>query len=165
MNIYELSTEAQALADILADEETTDELAAQAHKLQEIILEGLLPEKVESYCHVIAKLDRESKALKDEEKRLAARRKVRENNVANMKSRLHDALEAIDAKKIDAGTWTVTRCKSPASLLVGSEDAIPKQFFKQLDPQLDRRALLDAIQDGMEVDGVQLNESTHIRIR
>jgi len=54
MNLYELTVEAQNLADILAHEELSEDQAADALKLQEIILEGLIPEKVESYCHVIA---------------------------------------------------------------------------------------------------------------
>jgi len=165
MNLYELTVEAQKLAEILSDEDVSDDLAAEAHKLQEIILDGLIPEKVESYCHVIAQLNAEATILRAEEKRLAARRKVRENNVSNMKSRLHDTLESADIKKMDAGTWTVTRAKSPTALLVGTEENIPDTFFVKVDPKLDRRSLLDAIKDGLEVDGVQLQDSTHLRIR
>ena len=126
----------------------------------------MIPEKVESYCHVIAGMERDAKALRDEEKRLAARRKVRENNAKNMKTRLHDALESMDVKKMEAGNWTVTRAKSPASLLVGSEEHIPLTFFIQQLPRLDKKALLSEVKDGLTIEGVQLvDDSTHLRIR
>ena len=166
MNLYELSMEAQKLSEILSSEDVSDDMAAEAHQLQEIILEDLLPEKVEGYCHVIAQLNAEAAILKAEEKRLADRRKVRENNVARMKQRLHEALEAAELKKLVAGVWTVNRQKSPPSLMIGTEENIPTRFYVKQDPKLDRKALLDAVKDGLEIDGVTIEtENTHVRIK
>jgi len=166
MNLYELTTEAAHLAELMADEAITDEDAAEAAGLQAMILDGLLPAKVESYCHVIALLKRDAAALKAEEKRLADRRRVRENNERHMKESLHDALGLAEVDKVDAGNWTVTRCKTAASLLVGSEDDIPEEYYRQPPPSLDRKRLLDDVKAGKAVPGVQLvTDATHLRIK
>ncbi len=166
MNLYELTTESAMLADIMSDEQVSEEDAERAAELQALILDGLLPSKVEGYCHVIAKLKGEGELLKAEEKRLADRRRVRENNVRRLKESLHDALGLADVKKIEANSWTVSRCKTAPTLLVGSEDDIPEEFFRQPEPVLEKRRLLDAVKDGLEVPGVKLiTDETHLRIK
>lgn len=165
MNLYELTTEAATLAALLDSDELSDEQRQQADELHAQILMGLMPRKVESYCHVIAQKEAEAEMLRAEEKRLAARRRVREGAASRMRGALHEALRATGERKIDAGKWTVSIDKSPVSLAVTDDRKIPAEYWRHPEPVIDRAALLAALKSGEAVDGAEIKTGTHLRIR
>jgi hypothetical protein len=165
MNIYELTTECHTLAVLLDTDEISDELRVKAEALQQEILLFLIPEKVESYCHVIARMQADAELLHAEEKRLADRRRVRENTVTRLKSTLQDALAAADCRKLAAGKWTVGIQASPPSVEITDESQIPKSYYIPVEPRLDKAGIRDALKAGVEVPGAVLAQHDHIRIR
>jgi hypothetical protein len=165
MNLYELTAEARQLADMLDADDLSDAVRAQAEEIQSLILAGLIPAKVEAYCHVIARQTADADLLRDEERRLAVRRRIREASVDRMKAALKAAMESTEQKKMVAGSWTVTVQSSPPSLDIANGAEIPDAYMIPQPPTVDRLRLREAVKGGLAVPGVTLKSGTHVRIR
>lgn len=163
--LYDLTGIAADLATLLDAPELDADSRAKAEAMQAELLNCLIPAKVESYCHVIAQLKGESEMYAAEAKRLTDRARARGNDADRLKDRLREALALAACDKLKAGVWTVALQNAPPSVEVKDEAAIPKDFWKQPAPQLDRAAVLDALKAGTAVAGCELHQSKHLRIR
>ena len=127
-------------------------------------LGSLLPAKVEGYCKALKAFGAFVTACKEEEDRIAARRKTVANIQDRMKDRLKYALEITGQTKIQAGTFTVGLQSNPPAEEIESEDAIPDEF-KVVVTSINRAAILAALKDGIDVPGARLTRGQHVRIR
>jgi hypothetical protein len=66
------------------------------------------------------------------------------------------AMESSGATTIAAEHQTAHLARKPAFLSIADETLIPRDYFVQPPPQLDKRALKSALTDGQEVPGVSL---------
>jgi hypothetical protein len=66
------------------------------------------------------------------------------------------AMESSGATTIAAEHQTAHLARKPAFLSIADETLIPRDFYTQPPPQLDKRALKSALADGTEVPGVSL---------
>ena len=142
-----------------------NEERADADGLVAQILDGLLPEKVEGYCRLIAGIRAEADAYTPEIERLQARQATLKRSAEQLHERLHGALSAAGVDKIKAGTFTVAIQNSSPSAKITEEAAIPQTFWVEQAPKLDRKAILDALKAGELVPGAEIHRGTHLRIR
>lgn len=124
-----------------------------------------LAEKAENTAKVIKSLEAEAKAIREEEIRLADRRRTLENKGQRLKDYLQSNLEAAGMKKIKGKLLNVSIQKNAPSLYIEKDDYIPSSFYEEQAPKLNRKALLEYLKDGGEVDGVTVRQTEGIRIR
>lgn len=95
------------------------------------------------------------------------KRKRRINNRRDQKrASIEQALTISDLKNIERPGATLTLKTKPRALLVSQESDIPPEFWRKQDPELDRTALADALNDGQKIPGAQLdNGGTSLQIR
>lgn len=159
MNLYELSNSYQA---ILSMQEDLDE---------DLFLDTLssieepLNEKVENIAKFIRNLEAEKTMFKEESQRLAEKATSRENKIKSLKRYLQDSLEAAGLDKVKGQLFTVAIQNSPMSLNVVDERKIKLDYFEEQKPKLNRKLLLDALKSGAEVEGAEIKQGRHIRIR
>lgn len=158
MKLYELSQNYQMVLDMIEDgnEEYLDTLESLGEALEE---------KAENTAKLIKSLDAQTEVIKAEEKRLADRRRALENKAKRMKDYLQENLEAAGIKKVKGQLLTVAIQKNPPSLNVVDESLIDQSYFVEQKPVLDKKALLQAIKDGAEVEGAELKQTEGVRIR
>ncbi|MBQ1292826.1 MAG: siphovirus Gp157 family protein, partial [Clostridiales bacterium] len=91
-NIYELTQGIQMLMDLM-EEGTMDE-----DTLKDALMNSKeeLAIKLENYCKFIKNLESDIAGLKEEEKRLASKRKTMENTIERAKEAMKYAMEAAD---------------------------------------------------------------------
>lgn len=76
------------------------------------------------------------------------------------------ALAQLSDGKIDAGIATLTAKRVPQKLQVTDEALIPSRFFRQPEPEIDKKAVTDALKAGEEVPGAELsNGGMTVQIR
>ncbi|HDR7711230.1 TPA: siphovirus Gp157 family protein [Bacillus cereus] len=156
------------------------ELTSNFNQLQQMIEDGLDPEavqdtlqaieeafdeKVQGAALLVRNIDAQTEAIKVEEKRLADRRKAFENNVKGIKDYLYQQMVAVGKRRIKGTLATVGIQKNPASLDIASDAVIPPEFMIPQEPKVDKKALLAAIKDGMQWDGITLKQGESVRIR
>ncbi|TCP32156.1 viral Gp157 protein [Scopulibacillus darangshiensis] len=159
MKLYALTDSYQRLL------ESTEDVDSDTYQDTLESIEDAIEDKCENTAKVIKTIEAEAKALKDEEKRLSDRRKALENRARNMKEYLKQNLMAAGMEKIKGPLLTVSIQNNPPTVHVSNEGIIPQEFFIQPNPVLNRKALLNHLNSGSDVEGVEIRQGQSLRIR
>lgn len=158
MNLYEMTVAASELYDLLTSgeiDEQTFEDTLQAMGTEE---------KLESYCKVIRQLEADAEMLKAEKDRIDKKKKTVENSIDRMKKAVADFMNAQGIKKATAGTFAVALSESKAVKVV-DENKVPKMYFIEQDPKLDKKTILKLLREGETVEGCELQINEGVRIK
>lgn len=159
MKLYELTDDYLKLMEMAEelDEETFQDTLES--------IEDAIEEKVEKTAFLIRNLEADVKAIKEEEKRLADRRKALEKKIENIKDYLREQLELAGIDKVKRPTITVSIQNNPPSVRVVNEELIPSHFMIPQPPKLDKKGILEKLKHGENVPGVELQQTRGLRIR
>lgn len=155
------------------------ELTAQYKQLQELAddldpitlqdtleaIEESIEDKAENTAKLIRSWEAEAKAIKEEEKRLAERRKALESNAKRTKEYLFEQLEIAGIQKVKRPLITVSIANNPQSVEILDSTLIPSLFMIDQDPVIDKKALLAALKNGAEIDGCAIKQGKGLRIK
>ena len=155
MKLYEIADAYLSLDEV----EKTDEIIK--------VLDGIKDEfdkKAENTVKVIRNFEADIQALRDEEKRLADKRRSLEKKKEDLKEYLYFNMERMQIRKVNAGLFDINIQKNPPSIKILDESTIPLRY-KVLTYNLDKKLMKDDIKKGLEIKGVELDQSEGIRIR
>ena len=158
MNLYEMTTQANALYELLQNEEIDEQTFNDT--LEAIGVE----EKIESYCHVIKELQADFDKFKTESDRLTARMKTAKNGIDRMKDSLLTFLQVSGQSKVKAGTFTVSIGTSKQTNII-DETLIPAEYKTPQPDKIDKTAIKKAIESGVDVAGAEIIINEGVRIR
>lgn len=141
----------------------------EAEKTEDVIkvLDGIKEEfnmKAENTVKVIRNFEADIQALRDEEKRLADKRKSLEKKKEDLKEYLYFNMERMKVRKVNAGIFDINIQKNPQSIKILDETTIPLKY-KILTYNLDKKQLKEDIKNGAEIKGAELVQTEGIRIR
>lgn len=158
MKLYELTTNYVSLMEMAEEMDATT--------LQDTLesIEEEIHDKAENIAKLIKNINADVDALKSEEKRLADRRKSLENKVTHLKEYLQNQLEVAGLDKVKRPTLTVSIQNNPPSVKVIDEKLL-SDYMIPVEPKLDKKAILTALKEGMEVSGAELVQGRSVRIR
>ncbi len=157
MNLYELTESYQQIQTLI--EEGAEGLEDTLQSLDDAI-----EEKAVGYAKVMKNIEGQVVAIKTEEKRLAEKRRSLENNIKRLKESLQDAMLLNDKKRIETELFNFNIQKNPPSIRVIDEEMIPKSYYVEQSPKLDRRALISELKES-DIPGVELTQGESLRIR
>lgn len=156
MKLYELTEIYNTLMDLDLDDEALKSHLSNLNDDVEV--------KADNIAKVIAEMKGDISKLKAEEERLASKRKALENREKSLKKYLETAFIAMDIKKVKTALFSFNIQKNPASVKIEDESKVPESFFKIV-KSLDKTSLKKAVQDGLEIEGVSLEQTESLRIR
>ena len=163
-NIYELTQDYLRLLEMAEDPELDPEVIADTFEG----IEGELEIKAENYAKVMKNLEGDIAALKAEEERLAKKRKAIENNIKRMKGILQEAMELTGKTKFKTDLFSFGIQKNAPSVVIDAADIrdIPEDYLKFKEPEVDKTAIKNAINAGVNFEGLaHLEVSQSLRIR
>lgn len=131
-------------------------------------IEGEIEIKAEGYAKVIRTLEGDAAACDAESKRLRNKKQTIENNIKRMKSALQMAMEATGKTKFKTALFSFGIQKNPASVVMDEQyiENIPERFLVRKDPEINRKAIKDAITAGEDLEGLaHLEQTESLRIR
>ncbi|MBY6850417.1 siphovirus Gp157 family protein [Clostridium botulinum] len=158
--LYELTQNYNNLLDLVDNPEVPAEMLKES-------LDNIGEEiniKLENVAKVIKSIEVDTKGLKEEEKRLADRRKSLENRISSLKEYAENSMRATGKKKIKGKIFTLGIQKNPASVDVVNEDNISDKYFIT-EKKLVKKDVLEVLKRGEGVPGVNLIQSESLRIR
>lgn len=158
MNLYEMTQDAVALRTLLESGEIDEEIYRETLEAMDI------ETKVENICKMIKTFEAEAEAFKHEKERLAGREKTATNAVKRLKDSLLYHLTEIDKKKVEAGTFTVTKSSSE-SVEILYEDMIDEEFLIPQPCKIDKTGIKKALKEGREVAGATIEKKPYVTIR
>ena len=122
-------------------------------------------DKVDNIGCFIKNLNADIDAIKNEEKKLAERRKVKENLVERLKNYLTDNLTIAGYSKFETARCALSFRKSK-QVEINENVRLPEAFIQtKVVEQPDKKALKEAIENGMLIDGVSIVEKSNIQIK
>ena len=163
-SIYELTQEFNTLWQLMEDGTLDDEMLAGAF---DVAAEDLAI-KLEGYCKFIKNLESDIAGLKEEEKRLATRRKTMENTVERSKLAMQRAMQTAGEKKMVCGTFTTSIQKNAPSVVMDEQyiENIPAEYLRLKEPEVDKKKILEDLKAGKNLEGLaHLEQSSSLRIR
>lgn len=160
--LYELSQGYQNVLS-LVDEENPDSDIINALT----VIEGAIEVKAGNIAHIIKTLETEASYIKEEEKRLSARRKTRENTITNMKQYLQVSMTQMGIDKIKTPTRTLSLQDNPPAVQIIDEDEIPGKFLTLIPEryEVNKKLISEALKAGEGVKGAELSRGRSLRIR
>ncbi|MCR4556365.1 MAG: siphovirus Gp157 family protein [Saccharofermentans sp.] len=163
-NIYELTGSFQTLWNLMEEGVLEDSVLEEVFEntTEELAI------KLEGYCKFIKNLESDIAGLKEEEKRLSARRKTMENTVERAKEAMKVAMNTAGEKKLPCGTFTVSVQSNPPSCVIDCELAgIPSKYLIPQEPKIDRKALLEDLksEDNILKGVAHIEQGESLRIR
>lgn len=162
MTLYQIRNEIIDALDAAVDPETGEITASDAFENLDA-LQLAFEEKAENTACYIKNLDAEAKAIREEEKALAARRRSLENRAERCKSYLQFCL--------NGEKFSTPRCavsfRHNKSVVVDENRLfdIPDQYLRYKEPEVDKKAVSEALKAGQDVPGCSLVESVSMIIK
>ena len=159
--LFKITEQARELSQALIEGELTPEMESAL-----IINQNELQEKSINYAYAIRSIEYDLEAIDSEIKRLQALKTSRTNAIERMKSAVLDAMGIYGIDKIETPTMKISvRLNNPAVELV-NEYQIPDIFKKEkVTVSIDKTAIKEAIESGLEVQGAVLNRKKRLEIR
>lgn len=114
LSLYAITKEQQHLEELLI--ETGGELTPELEEALAINQENFLV-KAENYGYSILRIRAYIAAIEEQEKRLAAQKKVCKNAIERMKDRLAGAMVEFGTKKVEQGTLRISLTKSQKAVI------------------------------------------------
>lgn len=157
-SLYEISS---AINDILGTEEWDD---AAIERLEELNL--ALESKAKGITHFITNLTAFVDSAKEEEQRIALRRKAAENRISALKTYLLSAMTSAGRTEIEAGTFKIVIKNNPPSVCVDDESLLPARFFVTIPEsyQLDKKSLAAELKVN-DIPGAHLERGKSLGIK
>ena len=153
--LYELTEEMMMLSEMMEDPDTEEQVLLDTMEG----VSGEYDDKIDNYCRLIKNLDAESKALKEESKRLSARQKTIDNNIARMKAFMLESMRQIG--KTEAGGLLKAKITKNGGVLPLKVNALPEDLpeeFRRTVYETDNDAIRKALDEGMVLDFAEYGE-------
>ena len=157
--LYELTGQFLDIYNMDIDDETKQDT------LDAIDWQENFEEKVFGYAKVIKNLEDDIAVIKQEESRLAERRKSIKSKVDTLKTNLQAAIEVSNNLKVDSPLMTVSVRKTKSKVEV-DEAKLPKKYWvKKVTESPDKKGLYDLLSGGNKIKGASLQENRTLSIR
>lgn len=153
--LYEITEAYLALDNLEPTEEVIHYLKA---------LDDGFDDKVENLTYVIKNYESDIESIKNEEKRLADKRKNLENKITYYKKYLLENMKAINKEKVKAGIFSINIQKNKPKVVVWDQNLIEENYFR-VKKEIDKQKIKDDLKLGIEVKGAELVQDEGLRIR
>ena len=159
MKLYELTQSYQQVLEI------AEQLDAETLKDTLDSINDAVEQKVENTAFVVKQLEANISVIDEEIKRLQAMKGTQTNNIKSLKLYLQESMEKVGLDKVQGKLIKIAIQNNPKSVEVLNENVIPKNYFVEQKPKLDKRAILADLKSGAQVEGVEIKQSRSLRIR
>lgn len=158
MTLYEMTTAASELYDLLQNDEIDEKTVADT-------LESIgVADKIEDYCTVIEQLEIDIESIEKMQSRLAKKKKTCSNGVERLKTALLEYMQVTSQKKIKTSLHALTVRKSDKVEITNMSE-IPTTYIIEQPPKVDKNKIKNALKEGQQVQGVALVNSYTLVVR
>ena len=177
-SLWEIDERLRVLEDYGVDSETGEVISDEDfYKLfDEINMD--LQTKIENTIQFAKSLNAEAEAIKAEEKKLAERRKSKENLSERLKKRINDYITwqytnengDVDIASLNKYRFETPKCsisyRKSEVVNVFDESQIPKDYIKiKTETSVDKTAVKKAIKNGVTINGATLDTKLNMQIK
>lgn len=163
LNLYQIENEYRSIAQRLmdADGELTPDLEESL-----AINKEQLQMKSQGYAMVIKETEYEIQIIEGEIKRLLDLQEKRNALVSKLKERITDAMDLYDISEIVTPLIKISFRKSE-SVEIDNLDLIPNEYkvIPEAKARADKKAIKDAIKNGIDIQGAYIQQNKSLQIK
>ena len=177
-NLYDIDYQLRVLEEYMVDPETGEILDEESFNAKFDEIQMALSEKIENSMCFYKNLQADIEAFKAEEKKLAQRRKVKENLAERIKNRIDNYIrmkytnedgvvdtDGLNKFKMETPRMKLSYRKSD-SVEVSDINLLPKEYVKEkVELSADKTALKKALKDGKEIKGVEIVTKLNMQVK
>ena len=166
LTLFELTDTIMAIIDDIVDADIagdTEELDSLYEELDTRY--AARSEKHEGYVHVIKNAEAATAACKAEAARFTARAKALTALAGQLKDNLRIDLEEHGEKTATAGKFKISRQNGTSRVVLSIEPSALPPAYQRVTVEANKTELKNAIENGTEIAGVELEDTEHVRIR
>lgn len=167
MKLYELTNELAAFLQAIENDEIPEDAINDTLEA----IQGEIELKADDIACLLKNLDAEAKAIKEEETKLAERRKAKEKSYERIKEYLAESLQRVGIDKVETARNKITFRKSE-SVYVADEAAFIEWAEKENDgfltykaPTINKTAIKDALKNGVEIVGAEMRTNYNLQLK
>ena len=159
MSLYDIDRKIAELLENGYNEECIDAETGE-------FLEGKVEELLSQYeCDRAVKIENIALYIKKEEKKLADRRKAKENKAAKLEEFLANSLISNNETKFESARCSLSFRKS-VKVIIADEKDLPVDYIKQkIEYTADKTKIKKDLQNGVEIIGARLEEKQNLQIK
>lgn len=164
LNLYNITNKFVELMDKVQEGTITEEEYNQLG--EELAIQ--LQQKSQNIIGYTKNIELTIEAMKEEEDRISSNRKALENKLTRFKQYVKECMENNGITKIETGLGTLSIAKSPASVEIINEEAIPSEFKQEIVTiKVDKTKIKNNFKETGEIpDGVNIiTTNTSLRIK
>lgn len=121
--------------------------------------------KIENIVKVIITINSDIDGIKAEIVRLQERKKVMENRLKGLKNYIYENMKASGKAKIESQLFTLSIQKNPKQIFVKDADLIPDKYKIFQKPKIDKKLILQDVNIGIGISGIDVIQNESLRIR
>ena len=161
MKLYELTEQYNALlalfnSEVIDEQTFTDTLNA---------LQGDIENKADNIAKLIKSIEHQEDALRQEEVRMASRRKAYENHRQGLKGYLEAQMLNMGKEKIKISLFNFYISNNTPALKLSKETEDYPEKYKRIEVSLDKRMMMDDIKAGIIIEGEEISQSKSLKIK
>ena len=177
-NLYDIDYQLRVLEEYMVDPETGEILDEDSFNAKFDEIQMALNEKIENSMCFYKNLQADIEAFKAEEKKLAQRRKVKENLAERVKNRIDNYVTMqftdedgnVDKENLNKWKFETSKVKlsyrKSDSVEVSDINLLPKEYVKEkVEVSADKTALKKALKDGKEIKGVEIVTKLNMQVK
>lgn len=168
-NLFEINNTIDSLleSELNKEDEVLNNETGEILSVEELLnqLEMEQKEKFDNIGCYIKNLNADIDAIKNEEKKLSARRKAKENLVERLKSYLSSNMQYAGYNKFESARCVLSfRTSKAVEIAEGTE--LPENYINvKIVEEPDKKALKEAIELGASIPGVSIVEKKNLQIK
>jgi hypothetical protein len=117
-----------------------------------------LAERIEALVEHLDEEEALLARLDERAKRIKAMQEERKLRIQKIRRSIANEMDAERVKTLRLGEATITMAEEPPKLIVTDEAALPDWYFQEeVVRKLDKAALREALEEGMQIDGATLS--------
>lgn len=157
MKLYELTNNYRKVAEMedLDSETLRDTLDSISDEIEN---------KVINIGFIIKEKKADIKAIQDAMKELAEKKQSIEKSIDSLQCYAYDSMKLTGVNKAKTPLVSIWIQNNPPSVNVTDESMIPKSFFIEQEPKLDKKQLKEELKHG-EIPGAELVQTEGLRVR
>ncbi|MCB6917367.1 siphovirus Gp157 family protein [Enterococcus avium] len=157
LKLYELTNNYRKVAEMedLDSETLRDTLDSISDEIEN---------KVINIGFIIKEKKADIKAIQDAMKELAEKKQSIEKSIDSLQCYAYDSMKLTGVNKAKTPLLSIWIQNNPPSVNVTDESMIPKSFFIEQEPKLDKKQLKEELKHG-EIPGAELVQTEGLRVR
>lgn len=160
LTLYDLVDSYENVMDLIGEDDANEALKTALDQIDEEI-----EKKADNIAKVIKNFDATNEAIDSEIKRLNIKKKSIENHQKYLKKYLEESMIKVNKTKFKTDLFSFNIQNFKKSVIIEDFKKVPETYLVQRAPDVDRQKLYQDLKNGLEIEGIHLQDNKGLVIR